>query len=373
MPRVNALEQRHRDLGCNFDGDSWNDMAIPWRYQRDLFDEVVATRTRAGLYDVTMVNLVDVGGPDAEAVLDAMLTIDVPRMPAGSARIAAEVSPAGGIVDDIMVIRDAADRFRLSHGSGSTPDYLRECSKGRRVSIVRDDNTNVLSLQGPRSRAILGSLLPFDLATLPYFHHRPTELFGRSVIVARGGYSGELGYEIYCSARDAVAMWDGVLESGATAGLIPCAWNALEATRIEAALLYYPFEMCEGDTTPWEVNMPWAVDLDKKADYIGKAAVLSLRGRERVKQAGVVCQHGEAVAAGSRIFVDDVDVGVVTTAGYSEYLMQSLAMVHLLPRCTAIGTRVTIRSATTSCTGYVAPTPFYDPLRLRTHPEKRGR
>ncbi len=131
--------------------------------------------------------------------------------------------------------------------------------------------------------------------------------------------------------------------------------------------------MPEGDTTPWELNMHWAVDLDKTADYIGKKAVLRLRGRERFRQAGLAVEHTDAVPAGSEIFIGRDKVGLVTSSSYSSFLMQSLAMVHLAPSATHLGTRVSVRSEGIERPATVVRTPFYDPLRLRTHPEGRGR
>lgn len=368
MSRQSVLNERHRQLGSKLDGDTWNDMPIPWRYDRDPHEEVVATRSRAALYDVSALNIVRVEGPDAEAVIDRLVSIDVTRLKPGCARLAAEVNEDGALVDDIMVIRDGATRFRLSHGSGATPRTLAALAAGRAVEVTADRDVHILSLQGPLSLTVLAPHTPADLAALPYFQHLETTLFGKPVVLGRGGYSGERGYEIYCRAADAVFLWDAVLEAGRPQDVIPASWTALDLTRVEGALLFFPFEMPEGDTTPWEVNMGWAVDLDKPGDYIGKAAVLKLRGRERVKQAGMLVDHDDAVPAGTPIFEGARQVGVVTTASYSRYLMQSLAMVHLEPACARPGTRLSLRPAgEPERTATVVRTPFYDPLRRRTH------
>jgi aminomethyltransferase len=369
--RNSVLNDRHRKLGSALDGDTWNDMPIPWRYATDPHDEVVATRTRAALYDVSALNIVNVHGPDAEAVLDRLVSIDITRLKPGSARLGAEVNEAGALVDDIMIIRDASDRFRVSHGSGATPRSLAELAAGKRVTVEFDRDVHILSLQGPLALEILAPHVAGELSSLPYFQHFETKLFGVPVTIGRGGYSGERGYEVYCSAKDAPFLWDSILETGKPRGVMAASWTALDLTRVEGALLFFPFEMPEGDTTPWEVNMDWAVDLDKKADYIGKAALLQLRGRERVKQAGMLVDHHAAVEAGAPIFAGSKQVGVVTTASYSRLLMQSLAMVHLQPACANLGTRLTIGTGEQAREASVVRTPFYDPLRLRTHPEKQ--
>lgn len=368
MSRNSILNVRHRELGSRLDGDTWNEMPIPWSYHSDVHDEVVAVRSRAGLYDVSALNIVNVRGPDAESVIDRLVAIDVTRMAPGTSRLSAIVDESGALCDDIMIIRYGKVDFRLSHGSGKTPQHLKLLAEGRNVTVAPDLDVHILSLQGPKSLDVLAPHVGFKLAELPYFKHVKTTLFGCDVYVARGGYSGERGYEVYCASKDAVLLWDKILEAGAPFGAIPASWNSLDLTRIEAALLFFPFEMPEGDTTPWEVNMGWGVDLDKKGDYIGKEAVLKLRGRERVKQAGLVCDCATAVEAGARILKDGKEIGVVTSASFSRYLMQSLAMAHIKPEFSQIGTQVEI-AGSKPCKGRVARTPFYDPMRLRTHPE----
>lgn len=371
MSRNSILNGRHIALGSKLDGDSWNDMPIPWSYQSCPHDEVVAVRSRAGLYDVSALNIVNVTGPDAESVIDRLVCIDVTSMEPGTSRLAAELDENGGICDDIMVIRDGKNEFRLSHGSGKTPQQLAKLAHGKNVKIEADRDVHILSLQGPKSLDILAPHVDFNLADLPYFKHVKTVLFDRTVYVARGGYSGERGYEVYCASKDAVHLWDSILEAGKSFGVIPASWNSLELTRMEAGLLFFPFEMPEGDTTPWEVNMGWGVDIDKKGDYIGKEAVLKLKGRERVKHTGLVCESSEAVAAGSKIRRNGKEIGVVTSGSYSRYLMQSIAMVHVKPEHSQVGTEVEVVSNGKSFKGRIVPTPFYDPMRQRTHSESR--
>lgn len=371
MSRNSILNERHRALGSTLDGDTWNDMPIPWSYDTNADDEVVAVRSRAGLYDISALNIVNISGPDAEKAVDQLVARDITKLKPGHSLLAAEVNEAGAICDDIMVIRDAATEFRLSHGSGATKENLAKIAQGLNVKIEPDLGVHILSLQGPKSIEILSPLLDFDLKGLAYFQHKPAKLFGKDIYIARGGYSGELGYEVYCREQDAVQVWDGILKAGEPVGVIAASWNSLDLTRIEAGLLFFPFEMVEGDTTPWEVNMGWGVDIDKAGDYIGKAAVLASRGKERFKQAGVICRAATAVEAGAGIYMDGKQVGVVTSAAYSRYLMQSLALVHIALEFAKAGTAVEIRGKTASWQAYVAPIPFYDPLRLRTHPREK--
>lgn len=368
MTRNSALNPIHMALGSTLDGDTWNGMPIPWSYDSDVNDEVIAVRSRAGLYDVSALNIVNISGKDAESVLDKLVAKDITRLKVGMSVLAAEVDENGAICDDIMVIRDGVSAFRISHGSGHSLLNLSKLAKDKDVVIEPDFDAHILSLQGPKSLEILAPHVGFELSQLPYFQNQTAILFGRDVVIARGGYSGERGYEVYCTAADAVYLWEKILEAGQPYGAIPASWNSLDITRVEAALLFFPFEMPEGNTSPWEVNMAWGIDEDKAGDYIGKVAVLAAKGKERYKQAGMVCKAFTAMQPGSKIFQGDEEVGVVTSSTFSRYLMQSLAMVHLKPEFLAIGTQLLIRSEGAEYAGYVSKTPFYDPLRLRTHP-----
>jgi len=367
ITRNSILNVRHKELGCALDGETWNGMPIPWSYNTDADDEVVAVRTCAGLYDVSGLNIVNVTGPDALEVLNTLVTIDMVKLEQGTSRLAAEVNEEGALVDDIMVICDGPETYRLSHGSGATQQTLAILCEGKDVSFAQDLDAHVLSLQGPKSLDVLGPDVEFDLAALPYFKHIQTTLYGKNVFLARGGYSGERGYEVYCSAEDAVFIWDTILEKGQPFGVIPASWDSLDLTRVEAALLFFPFDMPEGDTTPWEVNMHWCIDEDKEADYIGKAALKKLKGRERIKQIGMICRTDKAVEEGAKIMVGDKEVGVVTVGSFSRYLMQSLAMGHIKPEYSHLGTEVTIVGST-EVKAHIVKMPFYDPMRLRTHP-----
>lgn len=369
--RNSILNGRHVALGSKLDGDTWNDMPVPWSYNTCADDEVVAVRTRAGLYDVSALNIVHVTGVDAESVLDQLVAKDVTRLKDGDAIIAVEVDEAGALCDDIMIIRDTEHAFMVSHGSGKTLENLLVLAKGKKVEVAKDNDVHILSLQGPKSLEILAPHVGFKLADLPYFKFEKTTIFGKNVMIGRGGYSGERGYEVYCSAKDAVEVWDKILEAGQPFGTIAASWNSLELTRIEAALSFFPYEMPEGDTTPWEVGLGWGVDLDKKGTYTGKEAVLMMRGRERVKQVGLVCQSSAAVEAGSKVMKDGKVIGVITSASYSRYLMLSLALVHIKPEHSQIGTVVDVVGKSRGCKAKVVQTPFYDPMRLRTHPENK--
>nr|WP_210302028.1 aminomethyltransferase family protein [Methylobacterium brachythecii] len=360
------MNERHIALGSRLDAE-WNGMPIPQQYATDRYDETTIVRSRAGLFDVTGLRIVNVTGPDAEAMLNAMLTSDVGKIAPGKSAISNIVDANGSLIDDVLVYRDGPQDFRISHGGGALEDALPEFTEGRNVQAARDDDIHILSLQGPLALDILKPHTPLDLSKLKYFEHARSTLFGKDVSLARGGYSAERGYEVFCAAKDAVAIWDAIMEAGKPSGIVAASWDCLDIVRVEGALLFFPFDMPKSDTTPWEVGVDWTVDLDKP-DFRGKAALQERKGKERFKQVGLEILHDDAVTPGAKLFKDGREVGTVNSTTYSWHLMKSLGLAHLPPELSALGTEVQIKTDNDDLIANVVRTPFYDPMRLRTHP-----
>jgi aminomethyltransferase len=364
--RQSVLNDRHRALGTQFEA-SWNDMPIPQLYTTDPYFETEAVRCRAGLFDVTSVRLVDATGRDALPALNELLTSDIAKLTPGKSAISNIVDENGSLIDDVLVYCVGPDRYRLSHGGGALEDVLPSITEGRDVQFRKDNDTHVLSLQGPKALNILAPHTQFKLADLGYFEHAPTALFGREVTLARGGYSGERGYEVFCRAADAVHIWDSILEAGKPFGAIAVSWACLDIVRVESALLFFPFDMPEGDTTPWEAGVDWTVDLHKPS-FRGKDAVIRRRSEKRVVQAGIEIDHNKAIEPGAKLFKDGDEVGVVNSTTYSKHLMRSIALVHVAPAFADYGTELKVHSEAGTFPARVVKVPFYDPLHLRTHP-----
>lgn len=363
--RQSALNDRHKELGSDL-STSWNDMPIPQNYATNPYDETEAVRYRAGLFDVSGLKIVNVSGPEAQAFLNYILTSDITKAKAGDSHISNIVNANGGLIDDVLVYVDSPDQFRVSHGGGAFEEAV-AASKGRfKVNIERDNDVHILSLQGPLALETLARHTPMDLAALPYFHHQKTTLFGKPVSIGRGGYSGERGYEVFCSAADAPYIWDSILKAGKDAGVIPASWSCLDIVRVESGLLFFPFDMTNEDTTPWEVRADWTVDLSKP-DFVGKQALAEKKGKERSFIAGIEVEASKAIEPGSKISANGKQVGVVSSSTFSRHLMKSLVMAQLKPEFTKLGTQLTLHDGQ-DYAGTVVQTPFYDPMRLRTHP-----
>ena len=361
--RESALAAHHRALGSNL--EDWNGMGAPWTYHSDPCDEHDAVRERAGLFDVSGLKKVRVRGSDAAAVCDHVITRDMSRIPIGRSAYGPVLQDDGGICDDAIIFTLADDDFLVVHGAGACMERLQDSAEGKQVSIAFDDDLHDISLQGPASVDVLDPHTPIDLTALRYFHQAETTLFGRPVLISRTGYSGERGYEIFATAEHVVPLWEEILERGADAGIVPCSFTCLDKIRVEAALLFYPYDMTEANT-PWEVTMGWSVSR-KKGDFRGKDAVFARKGQEKVLMVGVVADHDDAVEAGAALTLDGERVGVVNSPAWSHRLKKSFALCHVAPHAAAEGTQLGVECETMQCAATVSQIPFYDPEKTRTH------
>ena len=356
-PRQTALASRHRALGSEL--DDWNGMDVPWEYARDINDEHRAVRTAAGLFDVSGLKKVHITGPDAVAVVNDMITRDMTAIYPGKSVYAMILNEEGGITDDCIMFHIRPNDIMMVHGGGTGMEQLQKSAEGKDVSILFDDDLHDISLQGPKAVDFLNAYTPFDLPTLKYFHQIPTTLFNRPCMLSRTGYSGERGYEIFCKADDVGPIWDAILENGESAGIIPCSFNCIDMIRVEAALMFYPYDMTE-ENTPWEVGLGFTVSKDKAAHYGGKEALMATIGNENIKTYGIVADCGTAVDTDGEVFAEGKRVGKVTVSMYSTLTNRSLAMAHLLPALAKPGVAIEVKGPNVSCAATTHALPLYD-------------
>lgn len=364
--RKTALRSVHTELGSKLDS-AWNGMPIPQSYSTDPYEEVAIVRSKAGLFDVSGLRIINVSGPDAPAVLNRMLTSDTEKLKPGQSAISNIVDENGSLIDDVLVYRDGATQFRLSHGGGNLDKVIDGFFQGSQSKWAKDDDVHILSLQGPLALDILKPHAGADLAKVKYFEHTRTRLFGKEVSIGRGGYSAERGYEVFCTAADAPFMWKEIMKAGQPFGICAASWDCLDIVRVEGALLFFPFDMPHGDETPWEVGADWTVDLSKP-DFNGKAALERRKNEVRYANVGLEIDAHEAIEPGAKIVKDGKEVGTVNSTTYSRHLMRSIALAQVTPDLTVVGTSLEVRSEKGAFAAHVVRTPFYDPHRLRTHP-----
>ncbi len=361
--RHSVLESRHKALGSDL-GD-WNGMEVAWDYASNPEDEHDAVRTAAGLFDVSGLRKTFVRGADALAVVDHIITRDMTRIGPGRSAYGPNLTEEGTICDDAIIFNLGGDKYLVVHGSGQCMARLQESAAGKDVTLEFDDDLHDISLQGPKATAFLDQHTPADLASMGYFHQQETTLFGHPVIISRTGYSGERGYEIFSRAEFITDIWDQIVEKGAPEGIMPCSFTCLDKIRVEAGLLFYPYDMTEANS-PWDVGLGWAMST-KGADYRGRDAAMALKGKEKIAVVTLDIDHGEALAGGETLSIDGAEVGVVNSPVYSHRMGKSLALGHVSRGNEAVGTKVQVAGEGVSCSATIAASPIHDPEKTRTH------
>ena len=361
--RVSELEAEHRALGAGL--DDWNGMDVAWSYATPVEKEHDAVREAAGLFDVSGLKKVWIKGPDALAVVEKISTRDMSKIYKGKSAYCPVLTDEGTICDDNIIFHIDDNKYLYVHGAGKSAERLEVAAQGKDVEIRLDDDLHDISLQGPKALPFLNQHCAVKLDDLDYFHQIETELFGRKAIVSRTGYSGERGYEIFVDRKDVVHLWKSILDAGEKDGIIACSFNCLDKVRIEAGLLFYPYDMNE-EFTPWETGLGWAISR-KKGDFLGRDALFAKEGKEKVKVGGVSSTATtDVMEGGAKLLLDGEEVGVVNSPVYSHRMRKSIALVHLRPDVEA-GTALKLKGDTQSMDVTVEPVPFIDPKKSRTH------
>ena len=359
LSRTSALASRHTELGSGL--EDWNGMGTAWSYHSDPNDEHDAIRESAGMFDMSPLKKVFVRGPDAGRVVDHVITRDMTRVGPGMSAYGAILTEGGTVCDDAIIANNGSDEWMHCHGSGESMERLQESAEGLNVDLELDDDLHNISVQGPRSLELLDAHTPMDLASLSYFQHQATELFGHACRISRTGYSGERGYEIFVGASSVGDIWDQV----AGLGVMPCSFASLDKVRIEAALLFFGYDMT-AEHSPWEVGLGFTVHRDK-GDFRGKQAALASANSPRFVAAGISSPQEEAWAGGETLSLNGEAVGTLNSPCWSHRMNKSLALVHLHPDAAQPETSLEVSGEGVSGSAVVEAIPFYDPSKSRTH------
>ena len=317
------------------------DFWIPGSYTTaGVLKEYWACREAATLQDMSQLSKVDITGPGAEALMDHALTRDVRRVAVGQVVYSPMCRSTGAMFDDGTLFRLSPDAFRWMSGDAEAADWLRELAVSLELEVqVRTATSSLcnLAVQGPKSREILASLVWTTeahprLEELKWFRFlvgRIGDFNGPAVLVSRSGFTGELGYEVFTSPENAVAVWDAIMEAGAPHGLIPMGVDALDILRIEAALPVAGHEFDE-NTDPFEAGAGFAVPLKKKErDFVGREALLRNASAQRHQLTGLIVSGQDCPAHGDPVFRGRSQVGTVTSSCRSPQLGQPIALARI--------------------------------------------
>ncbi|MGW7050925.1 glycine cleavage system aminomethyltransferase GcvT [Streptomyces sp. NPDC054887] len=342
VPRHTALDATHRALGATMTDFAGWDMPLRYASERD---EHNAVRTRAGLFDLSHMGEITVTGPQAVNALDYALVGNIGTIGLGRARYTMICQEDGGIVDDLIVYRLGETEYMVVANAGNAQvvlDAITERAAGF-DAVVRDDRDAyaLIAVQGPESPGILKSVTDADLDGLKYYAGLPGTVAGVPALIARTGYTGEDGFELFVEPRHAETLWQALTEAGKDAGLVPAGLSCRDTLRLEAGMPLYGHELTTA-LTPFDAGLGRVVKFEKEGDFVGRAALLVAAERAETapprKLVGLVAEGRRVPRAGFPVVAGGEVIGEVTSGAPSPTLGRPIAMAYVDAAHAAPGT-----------------------------------
>jgi aminomethyltransferase len=336
QPRETPLRGVHESLDASM--TEFAGWLMPLRYRSETAEHQ-AVRTAAGLFDLSHMGEIAVRGPDAAAALDYALVGHLSAVRPGRARYTMICAADGGILDDLIVYRLADQEFLVVANAANTAvvrQALSERAAGHDAQVTdQTADYALIAIQGPAAAGILAPLTSTELDSLRYYASRRTTVAGRDILLARTGYTGEDGFELFTSAADAEHIWATLAEAGAAAGLVPAGLAARDTLRLEAGMPLYGNELGP-DVTPFDAGLGRVVKLDKPRDFVGRAALAAVAQAEpRRRLVGLLGETRRVPRHGYPVLWDGEPRGTVTSGAPSPTLGVPIAMAYVDPQVAA--------------------------------------
>jgi aminomethyltransferase len=354
------LYAQHVALGARMVPFSGWEMPVQYT---SILEEHDAVRTRAGLFDVSHMGEFKVEGASSEAFLQHLVPNDVAHLAIHQALYAQLCRPDGNTIDDLLIYHLADNEYMLVVNAGNIDKDLawvqEQAHNFNDVTVInQSDTTALLALQGPKAQEILQPLTNVDLAAIRYYHFEPGVVDGVTCLISRTGYTGEDGFELYCSPVDAVKLWNDLLEAGKAFGVRPAGLGARDTLRLEAAYCLYDHELTE-QTNPLEANLGWSVKLGKE-DFIGRDALRTLKeqGLQR-KLVGIEMDERGVPRGGYAIYDGDERIGTLTSGAPGLSVHKNIGMGYVSRASAAVGKPVQIDIRGKMTAAHIVALPFY--------------
>jgi aminomethyltransferase len=328
-----------------------------------ILEEHEAVRTRAGLFDVSHMGEVTIKGKDALKLIQTLITNDASKMEIGQAIYSPMCYPDGGTVDDLLIYRTGEEEYLAVVNAANIDkdvEWIEKHADGEVEVKNISAETAQLAIQGPLAERILQKLTSEDLSQIKFFRFKQdVDLDGSKALVSRTGYTGEDGFEIYCSPEDAVKLWDKILEAGKEEGILPCGLGARDTLRFEAKLPLYGQEIT-ADITPIEAGLGFWVKVDKEVDFIGKEVLKEQKekGAPR-KLVGIEMVERGIPRHGYPVMVNDEEIGVVTSGTQSPTLKKNVGLALIKADFAQEGQELDVIIRGKRVKAVVVKTPFY--------------
>lgn len=333
---------------------------MPVQYS-GIIEEHLAVRQRVGLFDVSHMGEIEVRGPEALKLVEYVTTNAASKLKTGQAQYSALLYEHGGFVDDILVHKVADDHYFICvNASNQDKDYEHIAAHNTFDAKVENAGARYaqLAIQGPRAIDTLKKLTRVELAPIRYYHFTDGPVSGVPARIARTGYTGEDGFEIYIAPEQAPRIWQEVLDAGAEFGIRPAGLGARNTLRLESKMALYGHEI-DASITPWEADLAWIVKLDK-GDFLGRQALVTQKERGVARKLIGFEMRGRGIGRdGYEVCVDGVPAGWVTSGGPAPALNKNIGLCYLPVHQAEIGRTIHVMVRGVGVEAVTVPTPFY--------------
>ena len=341
--------------------------------------EYISCRESAIVTDLSPLRKFEILGPDAENLMQYTLTRNVKKLSAGQVVYSAMCYENGCMIDDGTLMKFGQDNFRWIGGQEYGGEWLKEQAKKKNFKVwvkSSTDQIHNIAVQGPNSRKILEKFVwtpdtQPSIKDLEWFRltiARIDSVTGTPIMVSRTGYTGELGFEIWCHPKDASTVWDKVFESGKEFKISPLGLEALDMVRIEAGLIFYGYEF-DDKTDPFEAGIGFTVPLKtKEDDFIGKEELIKRKNNPQKKLVGLELVGHEPAVTGNTVHIGRGQVGVITSGMLSKTLNKNIALCRIDVKHAEIGNEVEVGKMDghqKRIPAKIVPFPFYDPQKTK--------
>ena len=354
------LQRAHRELGARLVPFAGYEMPVQYA---GVLEEHRAVREAAGLFDVSHMGEFEIRGRDAVEVLEKLVPTAVAALDPGRAAYSVLTTERGTIVDDLLIYRLGQERFWVVVNAANRRkdlDWILEHGSGFAVEVEDiSERTALLAIQGPKARRIVAELADdFDAMKVKYYRFVEGKVAGRNVLASRTGYTGELGYELYLDAADALHVWNALLTAGADEGLRPAGLAARDTLRLEAGLPLYGNDIDE-QSTVLEAGLDFVVDWTK-SKYLGAESLQAQRdGGVAVKRSGFEIVGRGIARRGATVSIDGESIAEVTSGSFAPTLEKAIGMVYLPADHASPGREVEIDVRGRRLPAKVVELPFY--------------
>ncbi|HEY0705096.1 MAG TPA: glycine cleavage system aminomethyltransferase GcvT [Candidatus Acidoferrales bacterium] len=361
--RKTALNAVHRRLNArmvNFGG--WD---MPLEYS-GILAEHDAVRHRAGLFDVSHMGEIEITGPGAQSLVQWISCNNAAKLIDGQIQYSGLMTSRGTFVDDLLVHKISDTHYMLCvNASNQDADYAHIVAQNINGKFdAKVENTSPrysqLAVQGPRAAEILQKLTPVALAPIRYYYFTFGQVSGIDCLIARTGYTGEDGFEIYFAPEHSEKLWNDLMAAGSPLGMIPAGLGARNTLRLEAGMCLYGHEI-DDTTTPWEAGLAWICKMEK-APFLGSdvlaAQKANAHGLPR-KLVGFEMLDKRIGRDGYPVDAAGKEVGRVTSGGPSPSLKKNIGMAYVPPGISAAGTDLSIDIRGQKAAARIIPLPFY--------------